>query len=698
MSSMVYSGCWCLVPCDTGHRKEYLPYADIKIHTSVLGTASRTRVTQTYYNGKSTTITNLNYTFPVFDGACIVSFNCYMDGKVIKGVLKERGAARAAYDEARNRGESAALLEQHELASDTFTTSIGNLQAGSKIVIELQYLLELQNDMQEDGIRITIPNQIAPRYADDVVLQEGFCTNQHSLIDKSSTEVTIDISMDQNSVIQYIQSKGTHPISITLGRISTSAIEEHQPNLASAYLKLEGDSALGDDIVLVIKVKDQGNPTAFLEHHSSIPGQRAVMATFVPRFNMAPAQPEIVFAIDRSGSMRHNIQTLRKALKVFLKSLPLGIKFNICGFGSQFSFLWDESRTYDEATLREAEMYVSTIRSDMGGTQILRPLQAIVEKRLKDQCLDVLLLTDGEVWDQPSLFSFINSTTSSQPSVRFFSHGIGATVSHSLIQGVARAGRGFAQTVTLKEDLDIKVMRMLKGALTEHINDLHAEIEFDAQPLGGTGDDDDFVIVDNSICFEQETSDRIGNQHEATPHHDSHSIEGVAIYDAPSSELPHLQRPPVLQVPYNIPGMFPFTRITMYMLLSPESTGRNPIGINIKGTSPSHELHIPISTTVHGTTINQLAARRLILDLEESRGWMFNAGADSHEQVAELHPSKLSDLVKKESVEMGMTFGVASKFCSFVAVQDLSDERTSNQSQCDPKEGVAEKDYGKANI
>lgn len=105
--------------------------------------------------------------------------------------------------------------------------------------------------------------------------------------------------------------------------------------------------------------KDIGNPKAVLETHPTIPGQRALMATLVPKFNLPSERPEIVFICDRSASMSGpNIESLKKALKVFLKSLPLGVKFNICSFGSYFSFLWPESQSYSQETLQQAMTHV----------------------------------------------------------------------------------------------------------------------------------------------------------------------------------------------------------------------------------------------------------------------------------------------------------------------------------------------------
>ena len=194
-----------------------------------------------------------------------------------------------------------------------------------------------------------------------------------------------------------------------------------------------------------------------LEHHPSIRDQRALMTTLVPRFNLPPIHPEIVFVVDRSGSMDGKIDTLVAALKIFLKSLPVGVKFNICSFGSRHTFLWPKSKTYDQSSLQTALDHLTTFSANYGGTEMLKPVQATVKNRYKDMLLEVMVITDGEIWDQQNLFDFINKATANNDA-RFFSLGIGDGASSSLVEGIARAGDGFAQFVGDNEKMDKRVV------------------------------------------------------------------------------------------------------------------------------------------------------------------------------------------------------------------------------------------------
>ena len=219
--------------------------------------------------------------------------------------------------------------------------AIYGIPAGGAILVENigSYVSELQlkHDAEADATRFTLPTLIASRYGS----QPGSMAAKRDVCEEG-TNITVDTSVDLSSFIQTIQSP-SHPILVSMGILSTPH-HTTQPLMhqASATLALE-TTHLSKDFILIISSKGNGLPTAFLEAHASIPNQSALMVDLVPKFSLPSARQEIIFAADRSGSMVNQIPTLISALKVLRKSLPVGVKFNICSFASTPSFLWSKS-------------------------------------------------------------------------------------------------------------------------------------------------------------------------------------------------------------------------------------------------------------------------------------------------------------------------------------------------------------------
>jgi hypothetical protein len=668
-----------------GHR-QYLPLVSLDAHTLIVSSTSRTVLTQTFHSPKIATadrLENVSYVFPLYDGVSVVAFTCTVGSRIIKGVVKERSEAKQAFDTAVAQGKTAGLLEQSLEASDVFTTSLGNIPTGEEVKVEITYLGELKHDAQVDGLRFTIPTNVAPRYGQHTL--QGVNPVQGR---KEHINITVDVDVSGSSTIKSVQSP-SHPISVNIGTLSTATSET--PSLQRAYATLsQGSAELNKDFVIQIVATGLGDPVAILEAHPTIPNQRALMATLVPRFNLPASMSEVVFMCDRSGSMGDGIKipNVIEALKIFLKSLPVGIKFNICSFGSSYSFLWERSQTYDETSLRLAISHVSSFAANMGGTEMHMPMGEIFKRRYSDMNLEVFLLTDGETWNQEALFQLINSNVSqSNGAIRVFSLGVGAMASHALIEGVARAGNGFAQAVADGERVDKMLIRMLKGALTPHINDYTLEIKY-ANDEVREEDSDDFEVIEkimDAMTLELPPTKSADINTEG-----KYKIE-ISLFDqsvqdedlemSGTSQVkidpPAVAVPRYLQAPFQIPPLFPFSRTTVYVLLSDSTPDRQPKSVILRGTSTHGPLSLEIPITIlaeKGTTIHQLAARKATRELEDGRGWIFHAKDDKGQALQQRYDGQFSDMVKREAVRLGTQYQVSGKWCSFVAIQEDEDK------------------------
>lgn len=682
----------------------YLPLVSMRSHTIVLTTTSRTVLTQNYVNDSDDSILECQYDFPLYDGVSVVGFSCQIGSRIIKGAVQEKEKARAIYEHAVAQGETAGLLAQGPTA-DVFTTRLGNIPARETVTVIVTYIGELKHDVGAESIRFTIPTNIAPRYGSPIrrwdeghTLSRNFDARAKARGDAIS--ITVDIDMLQGSFIRELRSP-SHPIAVTLGNISgASSAEDPKASQASASLS-QNSTALDRDFVLEIHNKASTSPTAVLEEHLDNPQDRALMVSLVPSFRLPPAKPEVILVADRSGSMGGKIPTLVSALKIFLRSLPVGIHFNICSFGSHHSFLWASSREYNERSLDEATHHVETFSANYGGTETLAAVRAAIERRNLEQDLALILCTDGDIWQQEELFTYLNrSLQQSEKQIRVFPLGIGNSVSSGLIEGVARAGKGFASAVAENEKMDAKVVRVLKGALTENVTDWNIEVKFKQEDQ----DDDDFVLVErvtdsldalllNDTNAETAASDfrKAGNidSSQVGPNRgDVQMSDGDDNKDVNAEpgrpDGPMVSVPKLLQTPQDIPPLYPSARITVYLLMSPEVPHQKPAAVVIQANSSQGplEISIPVENLPQpGETIHQLAARRAVGELEEGRGWLSIAkdkdGTSlktkysymTDEAKPQGKESQFQKLVEHEAVRLGVQYQVGGKWCSFLAVE-----------------------------
>ena len=699
-------GCYYFIPSGNhaaANAKHYLPRVKNQSRTTIVSTASRTTLVQAFSNPSSSNIEECVYTFPLYEGVSVVSFTCHVGSRVLRGVVKEKSKAKESYDRAVAQGQTAGLLEQLPEASDVFSTKLGNIPAGETVHVDITYVGELKYDAEANGIRFTLPTVIAPRYGTQP--RSTSAPGSLGAQEIAGVEITVDVNMPEGTLIQGIQSP-SHPIAVTLGKTSSSIDSASGMHRASAMLSSKS-TELDQDFVLILQIKDHNAPKALLEKHPAIPHQRALMVTLVPNFSLQPSRPEIIFIADRSGSMTSKIPTLISALRIFLKSLPVGVKFNICSFGSSHSFLWPRSKAYSHDSLNEAMQHVEGFSANFGGTETFNALKATIVNRFADIPCEVILLTDGEIWDQSGLFQYLNKEVeASETGLRVFTLGIGKSVSHALIEGIARAGNGFAQTVGENEKFDKKVVRMLKGALSPHLKDCEMEVKYEAS---GDSDDDGFVLVEKVT-----DSLRVLGTHDATSPGREAEQKPISFYEQPQSSdridletslsahnagadpyahLPAVPTPKLLQTPSKVPPLFPFSRTVIYILLSEKAAHQTPRSVILHATSSQGplELAVPVEELSElGETIHQLAARKTIQEFEEGRGWIFDSRDEAGVLLREKFPGYFEEVVEREAVRLGTQFQVSGKWLAFVAVaengQQMSDQE---QAMTDINSGFA---------
>ena len=257
----------------------------------------------------------------------------------------------------------------------------------------------------------------------------------------------IDIDVTCRSSIQSITCP-THPSKLVV------VLGEQPKNENSKTGKATlSDITMDRDVVVLIKEQDCHQPRACLEV-SPQDGTLTGFVTFYPQIEFADTQnQEFIFVVDRSGSMSGSkMVQARKALLLFLRSSPVMCTFNVISFGSRFEALFPTPQPYNDETLQQATELATGMEANLGGTEILRPLERILS-HTTDRDRQIFVLTDGQVSNDLQVFDLIrkhcqqprqNSVSSLLGSEarrteknRLFSVGIGLGVSRHLVSGMA---------------------------------------------------------------------------------------------------------------------------------------------------------------------------------------------------------------------------------------------------------------------
>jgi hypothetical protein len=186
-----------------------------------------------------------------------------------------------------------------------------------------------------------------------------------------------------------------------------------------------------------------------------------------------------IFLVDQSGSMSGTcINLVRKALLLFVQSLPKESYFQLIGFGSNFKKYNQEPAIYNKDNLNNIINIINGLEADMGGTDISSPLREIynsddVYSKI-ELSKNIFILTDGDVDNRNECIDIIKNNSNK---FRIHAIGIGDYFDKVLIEQCGKLGKGGSSFVRDLENLNSVVINALNKGLRPYISNIKFEFE-----------------------------------------------------------------------------------------------------------------------------------------------------------------------------------------------------------------------------
>lgn len=367
------------------------------------------------------------YTFPVPWNAVLMGVEVVLGDRVMQGTVVARADGERQYEGALEDGSSAVMVER--AGDGMYTVSVGNLLAREQAIVRFRYAQLLS--FTQGQVRLVVPTVIGPRYGDPA---------------RTSMQPHQTITNDPLQV---------HPFSLRLvlhGAMAGAVIGSPSHALSTraidgtVVLSLAGDARLDRDVVVLAEGLEGQSLTAVGRDGD---GYVALASFCPPPQGREPDRPlNLKILVDCSGSMNGDrIDAARRALHDVLAHLGPEDSFTFSCFGSDVKHFSSSLLAATPRAVTKAGGWIAETRSDMGGTELAAALASTFALAQPFEA-DVLLVTDGDVWEADGL-----AAQAEQAGQRVFAVGIGSAPAASLLHSLAGRTGGACECVAAHTEI-----------------------------------------------------------------------------------------------------------------------------------------------------------------------------------------------------------------------------------------------------
>lgn len=427
---------------------EQLPLKSTSVDVNIAGVIADVNIKQSYTNKGKTPIEAI-YVFPASTRAAVYSMVMTINEREIIAIVEEKQKARTMYDEAKDKGQSASLLEQHR--PNVFQMNVANIMPGNTIEVSLSYteLLIPNSNIYE----FVYPTVVGPRYVSKDETESNMAENWTGnpyLEENEQATSTLDINLNLSAGL---------PIKDI--RCETHKNTINYSDKTNASLKLEEANGGNRDFVVQYRLAGNKIETGLLLYENQ-KGENYFLAMVQPPKTFDPEtvpNREYVFIVDISGSMSgFPLDVSKTLMKNILGKLKKTDKFNIVFFAGGSEVYASQSVFATSSNIEKAIDYMDN-RHGGGGTELLSALKKAMSLNADDNfSRSFVILTDGYVSVEKQTFDYIRNNLGN---ANFFSLGIGSSVNRYIIEGMAHVGQGESYIALNKQEAEKQAIKFV---------------------------------------------------------------------------------------------------------------------------------------------------------------------------------------------------------------------------------------------
>lgn len=403
------------------------------------------------------------YAFMLPQDAALRSFRVVGEGFEVTSDLQPVEKAVETYERGIDDGSLAVLLRQYRDGMVNLT--VGNLQPGERVRVILEILAGVER--HDAGFRFRFPFTLAPAYHSEMrsvpipgggeielpterfgdLILPTWKENADAL-----HSVGFDLEIIGGQVLSSVISP-SHGISVGgegVERRVGMAVEAEVPNR---------------DLVIEAKAVEPWQVAWSFE------GSTSALLSSTRFGEPADDRPRrVVFVLDRSGSMSGRpIEQAKKAIEAGIAAMRPEDRFSIVAFDHQVESLSRQLLEASDKSRKSARKFLSGI-SARGGTELASGVSKAASI-LEEEGGDLLLLTDGQVFDTEVILGVVRKTE-----VRVHTLGIGSASQDRFLSQIGRETGGQTRFLTARERVDLGLLELFAAVNPAVATDVEVQV------------------------------------------------------------------------------------------------------------------------------------------------------------------------------------------------------------------------------